>query len=689
MGDGGGRAALAPWVARVIPLAFLGLTLLTRFSNAVYWSGIAGGVVLVVLFVLPLLYTVPRGRVLWAHHCGWLLMGQAVLTYAPLAVFGQDWINIAPGLLVGLVLLAVAPPRSWLLFGAVVVVEAVRIVVLGIPWPGSDAAIITWMLAAPAGTGMAFFGLVRLADMVTALHAARTELADLAVTQERRWSADRLRAATGDHLDTVVVRARAALAGLPSSPDQARAQLAEASGSARLALDQIRTVMAADRSGPRTGPEGHGHGAGPSGANVVPRLARVTLVAVLGANAAILMSNILVAGGAPIAMAGAAGTIGAVSALQLSHSFAWRAGARPRAWGWTLAAQTLLPFAWLPAYDWNVLTLAGLAAGSALLLLPRRWAWTAFTAVLIGVGVAWSLPVLGVYYGINNQFVYVVAQDNATVLYQIGAVATAGIVVYGLSRLTDLAEQVEAVRRELARTAVERERSRVAQDTHDFLGLGLSAVALKSDLAGRLIGRDDARARAELEALLRLAAQARTEIRSVITHEHGLSLRTELAAAHDVLASAGIAAEVPRETSRGPLPEEIDAALATMLREAVTNVLRHAKATRCEIELAVDQGDIVVRVANDGVTGQPDGMPAREPPRRPGGRGMANMSARAVALGGGLSAHTEGDRFELTVRVPLPAEAPGWWRDDDALATGDPAHGVDEVVGRAAPDRET
>jgi two-component system sensor histidine kinase DesK len=387
---------------------------------------------------------------------------------------------------------------------------------------------------------------------------------------------------------------------------------------------------------------------------VAPRLARVTLVVVLGANAAILLSNILVAGGAPLAMAAAAGTIVTVSALQLHHSLGWRAGSRPYAWRWTLTAQTLLPFAWLPAYDWNVLTLAGTAAGSALLLLPRRWAWTAFAAVLASVGLAWALPVLGLYYGIGNRDVFVVATDNATILYQIGAAATAGIVVYGLSRLTDLAEQVQAVRRGLARAAVERERLRVAQDTHDLLGLGLSAVALKCDLAGRLIGRDDARARGELEALLRLAAQARAEIRSVTTGEHGLSLRAELTAAGDVLASAGIAAEVRPETPGGQLPEEIDAVLATVLREAVTNILRHSTATRCKIELTVGEGAARLRVANDGVT---DERGPERAPERPGGHGLANLSARAEALGGRLSARAEDGRFELAVRVPLPAVA--------------------------------
>lgn len=647
-------------LVQVLPVAFLGLTLLTRLGNAVYWSGPGGGAVLVALFVLPLLYAVARGRAFWTRHGAWLLAVQAVLTYAPLAVFGQRWVNAAAGLLAGLVLLTVRTPRSWVLFGGIVVVEAVRIGALGIPWAGPKSAFYVWMLVAPVVTGLALFGLVRLADLVAALRAAKTELADLAVAAERRWSADRLRTAIGDNLETVAEHTRAALAVLPS--DQARAELAEAAKAARRGLDQVRTAVVADQ--PRPAPPSI------SGAGLAPRLARATLAVVLGGQAVILTSNILVAGGA---VAAAIASIAVLTALQLYHSLGWRAAARPYAWPVTLAVQVLLPFGWLPAYDWNILTLAGFAAGSAVLLLPRRWGWATFAAVIAGVGVAWALPVLGVYYGSGNRSVYAVASDSATVLYQMGAAATAGIVVYGLSRLPDLAEQVETVRRQLASVALRRERERVAQDTHDLLGLGLSALALKSDLAGKLVGRDDDRARDELTAMLRLAGQARADLRSVTVGESAVSLDTELTAARTLLTSAGVSVS----TFGTPLmhfmhgkgrSESVDAVLGIVLREAVTNVLRHAEATWCEIDVGAGR----MRITNDG---------AAQPRRPGGGRGLANMSSRAAALGGDVSVHRDGDRFELTVRVPLSG-------GENPLAAGDPPHGVGEDVGRRVLDQD-
>src|SRR5262249_61761434 len=112
--------------------------------------------------------------------------------------------------------------------------------------------------------------------------------------------------------------------------------------------------------------------------------------------------------------------------------------------------------------------------------------------------------------------------------------------------------QLEVLRGELARTAVLDERLRVARDTHDLLGLGLSAIALKADLINRLIGRDDAGARAEMGELARTCAAARADMRLVTGEARDLPLEAELAAARKLLASAGD--RRPRSTSPTPPP---------------------------------------------------------------------------------------------------------------------------------------
>jgi signal transduction histidine kinase len=124
------------------------------------------------------------------------------------------------------------------------------------------------------------------------------------------------------------------------------------------------------------------------------------------------------------------------------------------------------------------------------------------------------------------------------------------------------------------------------------------------------------------------------------------------------------------------------------LREAVTNVLRHAMATRCEIELTTGEVDVGLRVANDGAPSAPPAR-GRGPERRPGGHGLASLAARTVARGGRLTSHAEGGRFELTVWIPRPAHASTRSGVGDSLAADGPAYGVDEVVGGTVLHKES
>lgn len=623
MSGAGRRGALAPRFAWAFAAAFLCLTLPTRLAFAAYWEGLAGVAVATALFALPLLYTIPRTRTVWTRHRGWLLAAQAVLTYLPFAVFGPDWVVAMSGLLGGLLLLTVGAPASWALFAAVLAVEAVLRIAL--PPPGVPLPLTVWLVfTAPLNQALALFGLVRLSDLITDLHATQTELAALAVTQQRLRSASRLREGIGDRLETVTARARAALPLLARSPDQARGQLTEAAGLARQALDQVRVVVAGDD------PDHSPAQAGRAGDTVAPRLARLVLVVVVCAFSAQVLANLVGSGAPATTTASAAAVVTMVVALQLYHTLARREGSRPRGWPWTLAAQTLLSLAAFPLFrELTLLPLAGFSAGSALLLLPGRWAWTVFGAVLATVGTftAASSP-----YGLYD----VVNLGAATAAY--------GLMVYGLSRLTDLAHRVEAARRELARMALAQERLRLARDTHDLLGLGLSAVALKCDLVVRLIGRDDTRARDELKQLLEIAARARGEVLSVTGDaRHRLSLRTELTGTRDTLSAAGIA--VRARVPAGPVPPAVDAVLATVLREATTNILRHATATQCTIQLSTTGEVIRLRVSNDGV---------RSPEATGGGAGIGNLRERVRALGGHLTAGPDGDgRFEVAVELPV------------------------------------
>jgi len=282
-------------------------------------------------------------------------------------------------------------------------------------------------------------------------------------------------------------------------------------------------------------------------------------------------------------------------------------------------------------------------------------------------------------------------------LYLAADFALFGLWVYGLSRLAGLARELEGLRGELARMAAVRERLRVARDVHDLLGLGLSAVALKADLADALIGRDDARAAAEMEEMGRICATARADIRLVTGDRQLLSLAGELAAAKQILASAGI--EVRAGMPSGPLPAAADQVLAPVLREAVTNILRHTAATAGSIKLSTVGGWLRLQVSNDGVAAGPG---TSAPTASGAGHGLANLNARLQAAGGRLTIRQAGARFCLAAEIPLsrarlePAGLAGPRRHllaagcragqpgvDDPFPPGHGADGANEVPGGA------
>jgi two-component system sensor histidine kinase DesK len=615
--------------ASAVVVAVLCLLLAAKTADAVS-SGPGRVPFVVALFVLPLLYVVPATRHWWTARTWWLLVAQAVLTYVPFAMFGNGWVAGMSGLLAGLVLLTVAAPASWLLFGALTAAEGVLWTAVG-GWPYVHlvASGTVYVLIAHVDNAFVLFGLARLADMVAKVHAARGELAGLAVSRERLQVAASLRSAVGERLASVAALAGGALPAMARSHVLARERIAQAGVVARQALADVRGMTAGYRGRPEE-PAGPG-----TGTVLAPRLARTVLVVVLFGFAAESVNLALAADVRPVVTAMAVVDDLAIVALQLRHSPALREGGLPRAWPWTLALQAVLTYVMLPFLGFRALPLAGFLAGSLLLLLPGRWAWAAFTAVVVSSGAADALdPVPGTF-----------LQQISGTAYAVALLAAAGLMVFGLSRLAALAVQLEALRGELARAAVEQERVQVARDTHDLLGLGLSAAALKTDLIGRLIGRDDAAARAEIGELRRICAAASSDIRLVTGEDRRLSLAGEVAAAREILLSASI--DLCADMAGGPVPAAADAVMAPVLREAITNILRHSNATSCTIETAVGDGVLRLRVSNDGTAGPPAGDGGS-------GHGLANLAARVEAADGCLTSRQAGGRFDIIAEIPLP-----------------------------------
>jgi two-component system, NarL family, sensor histidine kinase DesK len=365
------------------------------------------------------------------------------------------------------------------------------------------------------------------------------------------------------------------------------------------------------------------------------RVARLILWAVLSSYGTLQAINVL---NSPIASHGgklAAGfaALTVVFVLQLFNSAA--AAAQWPAWRRLimLAAQAGATYFPLVVFreEWG--SMGGYLAGSVLLLVPGWGAWALFAAVVA------SMLVYPLSIGLGA----------ANVAYLTVATFDAGLVVFGMSRLSLVVRYLHAARGELAQLAIVRERVRFARDLHDLLGYSLSAITLKAELARRLVDGNPGRSRDEIAELLDIARQALADVRTVSSGYRNISLSKEAASVASLLTTAGIDARV--EISCGPLDERVDTVLATVVRESVTNMLRHSVARACSIE-ARQEGELIqLRMLNDGI-------PRNAATGRRGG-GLENLAARLEAIGGRLTATVRDGQFDLLAQAPVrPSDAP-------------------------------
>ena len=192
---------------------------------------------------------------------------------------------------------------------------------------------------------------------------------------------------------------------------------------------------------------------------------------------------------------------------------------------------------------------------------------------------------------------------------------------------------------EIARLATIAERERIAGDLHDLLGHTLSVIVLKSELAAKLLTRDPGRAAAEIAEVERVSREALGEVRRAVRGFRAATLADELVRARAVLETAGVRVAVEAMVVEG-IARDVEHGAAMIVREAVTNVVRHAKATQCRISARARDGRLVVQIEDDGVGGT-----VIE------GAGIESMRARAREIGGTLEHHSARGII-VTLRVP-------------------------------------
>ena len=578
------------------------------------------------IVALQLVHSLPRLRPVRERYWKWTFTLQALLSFLPPLAIGS-W-AIGGGNVAGSALLLFRRSVAWTCFGLVLATEIVIAAANG----AAPSWIMTEVVDGSVVIALATYGLTRLTEVITELRATRTAMARATAREARLRAARDVFGSLGARLSGLAHSAEQVRLRMATQPDRADQMVAELGVGARQALALARATSSAFRQVNGDSAEA-AHDALPA-VQPEPPLAFAIVVVMSITGAAANLAAIIEAGtdSAAAALAGLA----ALVMLQVYHGMPRAGGALPRARRWTLTAQLLLVYLPVPLFGMNWIGMADYFAACALVALRPPKSWVLFAAVVA------SLPII----------VTALSQPPlACAIFVLGGLWTV-LIFYGPMRLAALALELRSARAELTRVMLVQARLEVARDVHDVLGSSLAAAALKADLARRLLPHDPARADTELADVITLAHRAVAEAQALNGQETGTTLAEEIASTRSVLAASGVETQISTTAVPGGLPAAVDRALAVVVREGVTNVLRHSQALRCAITMRAELGMLRLEVTNDGV---PASVGAR-----PGGSGISNLRARIQAVTGTLTAGGDGQgKFTVVAEVPLmPEPAP-------------------------------
>ncbi|MCI0157301.1 two-component sensor histidine kinase [Leifsonia shinshuensis] len=257
------------------------------------------------------------------------------------------------------------------------------------------------------------------------------------------------------------------------------------------------------------------------------------------------------------------------------------------------------------------------------------WTWV-YVACAAGMAIArtWVSTTIILGLGAVQLIVFLLTGTFDDNWYIALITVSIGIMMSAFARQIDALRRLRRAQGEIARLAVVEERARFSRDMHDVLGHSLTVVTVKSELARRLIPVDPGRAEEELADIERLTRSALADLRAAVAGYREMSLSTELAAAQAGLAAADIQAHLPRNGEE--VAPDLRELFGWVLREGVTNVIRHSGSRNCWVTVEPE----ALRIEDDGRGPAPFGSDRRDLVR---GSGIAGLAARAGESGAALT----------------------------------------------------
>ena len=304
-----------------------------------------------------------------------------------------------------------------------------------------------------------------------------------------------------------------------------------------------------------------------------------------------------------------------------------------------VAAPSRWPSRWVRAVAVAVMSACGITLAALLGPDDLVYMTYAISAALIQIP-----PVIGLILGLTTTAALLIGTtvtDGAPDLTSASILVVLTIALFGTRQVMLSNAELRAARDEIATLAVNEERARMARDLHDVLGHSLTTITVKAGLARRILesSGDDDHAIAELRDVEHLSRTALSEVRATVSGYRKASLLAELVGARAALQAAEITADLPHAIDN--VPSELQEPFAYVLREGVTNVIRHSGARRCEVRL----GQSWIEIRDDGTGAHGNGT---------SGHGLAGLTERLAGVGGSLTA-APGPGGGFVVRASVPS----------------------------------
>ncbi|MFI9724241.1 sensor histidine kinase [Streptomyces sp. NPDC052396] len=335
---------------------------------------------------------------------------------------------------------------------------------------------------------------------------------------------------------------------------------------------------------------------------------------------------------------------------------------------WQAAAGLL---AFCGCYLFAIWTAFSDRCGRVLVLAPALvlTVLTVGLSLRFGEGMLWLFSLLAVVWSVLASWRHLLRATLAVVLVTVLASATAGfceheageiigiayatqlsgIAAVTIVRLFSTVMELREAQEELAHSAVAEERLRFARDLHDLLGHSISLIVVKAEAVRRFADHDPETVKRHAGDIESVGRTSLEEIREAVSGYRERALKAELKGAELALADAGVTARIRQDGP--PLPAGAEALLGWVVREGVTNVIRHSEARSCEIVVAHGSEAVELRISNDGVA-----APSEAAGKRGGtpGHGLLGLAERLSAAGGALdAAHVPGGGFRLVAKLPV------------------------------------